>query len=70
MLKDRTCTRCGNTYNPDGIAQKYCAACRPFVYEEQRQAREERRRERLEEQRFIMRLREKLDRADRMDYER
>ena len=51
MLKNRVCVRCGAEYNPDSQSQRYCLSCRPIVYEEQRQARYERRRERIKRER-------------------
>ena len=58
MLKDRIYQKCGKTYNPDSISQKYCQVCGPIVafqkarerklrsYARQKQEREEARRQR------------------------
>ena len=48
QIKDRPCIRCGEIYSPDALGQKYCVKCRPLVYEEQRQARYQRAREKQE----------------------
>ena len=50
-IQERACVRCGERYSPSALGQKYCDRCRPLVYEEQRQARYERHRERLEKER-------------------
>lgn len=45
QIMDRRCIRCGGIYSPSGLGQKFCDRCRPLVYEEQRQARYQRARE-------------------------
>lgn len=57
ILYDVPCVRCGQMFKRNGMSDKYCAACRPIAYEEKRQARERRRRERLETQRLAERER-------------
>lgn len=64
MLKNRICTRCGAEYNPDGVSQRYCLACRPLVYEEQRRARYERRQARIQEEREKAREQRRIDHGE------
>ncbi len=61
IIKERPCVRCGEIYAPSALGQKYCDKCRPLVYEEQRQARYERRQARLQAERQRAREERRID---------
>lgn len=60
-IKERPCVRCGESYAPSALGQKYCDKCRPQVYEEQRQARYERRQARIQAERTREREQRRID---------